>query len=173
MSIKLLCTCILLSLSLYGCSPSPDDVKSLVKQSVQQGLQSDDYFSQFNMIVGDVDLVNVQGNQYKAFTEVFYDGEPHTVPIDVLVKKELNQLTVYPEIKPGAFGFIATKELGEALHQFNTDMDKLDTQISNWDAEANQNMYNSTYSSSEAVDVSPEYISSEPELDNVNDIFKE
>lgn len=67
-----------------------------------------------------------------------------------------------------------TEELGDASNQFNNDIKNLDTHATSWNPDSNQNMSNGIYNTSQIVDVKPiEYSSSEPELDNVNDIFKE
>ena len=81
MNIKVIVASILLTLSLSACSPSPDDINDTVKESLQETLSTDTDFANYNLRVGNIDLIKVNDSQYKALAEVYLDDELHTVPL--------------------------------------------------------------------------------------------
>lgn len=129
MKIKIIVASILLTLSLSACSPSPDDINDTVKESLQETLRTDSDFAKYNLQVGNIDLIKVSDSQYKALAEVYMDDELHTVPLDVYAEGDMFEYNAIWEAQPGAFLFVAEKEIDAALEEFNVEMDNIQNEL--------------------------------------------
>lgn len=129
MNIKVIVASILLTLSLSACSPSPDDINDTVKESLQETLSTDTDFANHNLRVGNIDLIKVNDSQYKALAEVYLDDELHTVPLDVYAEGDMFEYNAIWEAQPGAFLFVAEKEIDAAIEEFNVEMDNLQSEF--------------------------------------------
>lgn len=83
MKIKWIIASLILAFSLSACSPSPEEITQTVKESLQESLSTDADYAKYNLIVGDIELVKVGDNQYKALAEVYLDDKLNIVPLDV------------------------------------------------------------------------------------------
>lgn len=129
MKIKIIVASILLTLSLSACSPSPDDINDTVKESLQETLRTDSDFAKYSLQVGNIDLIKVSDSQYKALAEVYMDDELHTVPLDVYAEGDMFEYNAIWEAQPGAFLFVAEKEIDAALEEFNVEMDNIQNEL--------------------------------------------
>lgn len=119
----------ILAVNLTACSPSPDEITETVKASLQESLSTDADYAKYNLIVGDIQLVKVGDSQYKALAEVYLDDTLNVVPLDVYAEGNMFEYNAIWESKPGAFLFVAQKEIDEALDEFNVEMDSLQTEL--------------------------------------------
>lgn len=129
MKIKLMVASLILAFNLTACSPSPDDINDTIKESLQETLRTDADFAQYNLQVGNIDLIKVSDSQYKALAEVYLDDELHTVPLDVYAEGDMFEYNAIWEAQPGAFLFVAEKEIDAAIDEFNVEMDNLETEF--------------------------------------------
>lgn len=112
MKIKMIVASMVLAFTLSACSPSPDDINGLVKESLQETLSTDADYAKYNLRVGNIDLIEVSDSQYKALAEIYLDDELNIVPLDIYVyytKGDISEAPLTWEAQPDAFSFINEK----------------------------------------------------------------
>lgn len=164
MKIKWIIASLILAFSLSACSPSPEEITETVKESLQESLSTDADYAKYNLIVGDIELVKVGDNQYKALAEVYLDDKLNIVPLDVYAEGNIFEYNAIWESKPGAFLFVAQREINDALDEFNVEMDNLETEfqssLDNLEAEYDSYTANDTETEFDyvnEVDYSPDF----------------
>lgn len=125
MKIKMILASLLLVSLLTACSPSVEDITGTLKESLQETLNNDADYAEYKMNVGDIQLLGLTDNKYKAMADVYLDGEKHTVPLDVYVSDDFFDYQVMWEAKPGAFAFVAEKAFEKAMSDLDDEIDKM------------------------------------------------
>ena len=97
----------LLSFLVLSCGLTTDLIADTVKESMQEALDQDDFFKDYNLEVKDVKVIHVEGNKYKGFVAIDYMRRSYDVSIEVLSDGSM----VSWEAPPGEFLFIVTNKL--------------------------------------------------------------
>lgn len=92
---------------LVGCSMSTEQIGETVKSSMQQKFDSDGQFKEWHLSVTRVQVLKEGGNRFKGIANVMHEGTPHDVPVEITVDGS----NVMWQVQPGAFMFVAQKEL--------------------------------------------------------------
>ena len=104
--VTLLVVCFLL----LGCAPSRDEIGEKVKVSMQETLDSDPDFREYNMNVTNVQVLKKDKNIYKGIASILYEGVQNDITVDEITVDGDN---VMWEVDPREFLFIAQKEFDE------------------------------------------------------------
>jgi hypothetical protein len=86
---------------------SKEQIGETTKMSMQQTFDTNSQFKEWQLKVTDVQVLKQGENQYQGIAKVVHDGTTHDVPVDLTV----DGLNVIWTTDPGAFLFVAQKEL--------------------------------------------------------------
>ena len=92
---------------LMGCGTSTEQIGQTVMISMQDKFETDDQFKDYNLTVKKVHVFKNGENAYKGLVTVEMDDSQHDVSVDIHTDGE----NVMWEAQPGAFMFIAQKQL--------------------------------------------------------------
>lgn len=113
-TMKVLACAVLAAAVLVGCAPSTEEIGATVKASMQQTLDNDATFKQWHLSVSNVAVVHQSENRYQGIATVMHEGEPHEVPVEITADGS----NVMWQVQPGAFLFVAQKELQKLQKSF-------------------------------------------------------
>lgn len=174
MKVKMIVASMLLALSLTACSPSPTDITDSVKQSLQETLNTDSDYAEYDLTVGDIELIKIGDNEYKALADIYLDGVKNTVPLDVYTEGNIFEFNAMWEAKPGAFLFVAEKEIDQALNEFNVEMDNIQNELQSSLYEIEQEVDQANYALNDievAYDAEADYTSNLTEAEVVEEDY--
>ena len=92
---------------LVGCGMSIEQIGETVKASMQQKFNSDDQFKEWHLSVTKVQVLKQGDNRFQGIATVLHEGTTHDVPVEITA----DGLNVIWQVQPGAFMFVAQKEL--------------------------------------------------------------
>lgn len=113
-NLKALICAVVAAVLLVACGLSKEEIAETVKTSMQQTLSSDAQFKEFDLKVVHVKVIKQGDSSYKGLAAVDYEGEVHTVPVEITVDGS----NVMWEAKPGAFMFVAQKQFQKLQQLF-------------------------------------------------------
>jgi hypothetical protein len=98
---------LVMSLFIYGCGPSIDELNAQVKNLVQEDFDSSGVLKAYGLKVNTVLLSPVQENKYNGKVLVDFKGQEHNLNVSVTVGSG------YPkwEFSPNAFAFVAPSDV--------------------------------------------------------------
>lgn len=92
---------------LAGCGMSTEQIGETVKVSMQQKFNSDDQFKEWHLSVTKVQVLKQGDNRFQGIATVLHEGRSHDVPVEITA----DGTNVMWQVQPGAFMFVAQKEL--------------------------------------------------------------
>jgi len=105
-----LLSALLLCFTLVACRADTDDIGRQVTSMLQSSLDTDAQFKDFHLKALKVEVVRVQGNEYRGMATVRDYGGDHPVP----VKITYDGSKILYETEPGAFAFVVQTQLKKA-----------------------------------------------------------
>lgn len=92
---------------LVACGLSTEQIGANVKVSMQEKFDSDAQFKEWGLSVTNVTAVKQGENRYQGLATVIHKGETHEIPVEITA----DGTNVIWQVQPGAFMFVAQKEL--------------------------------------------------------------
>jgi hypothetical protein len=105
---------LLVATLLSSCGLSKENIGETVKTSMQETLNNDPNFQEYNMQVDGVQVFQRGDNSYKGLVAIKYKGRSHDVSVEILVDGD----NVMWEASPGAFMFVMQEELQQLENLF-------------------------------------------------------
>lgn len=105
--IKKLAIATFVAILLAGCGMSVEQIGETVKVSMQQKFDSDEQFKDLHLSVTKVQVLKQGENRFQGMATVLHDGSSHDVPVEITADGS----NVMWQVQPGAFMFVAQKEL--------------------------------------------------------------
>lgn len=102
-------------LFLAGCGPSNEQVEELVKTSMQETLNTDENYKEYNLNVQSVAVIHEADNRYQGLATIEYEGEPYKVALSITADSD----NAMWKSEPGAFVFIAQHKIKKFQSSFN------------------------------------------------------
>jgi len=99
---------------LVGCGPSVDQIGETVKTSMQQKFDSDAPFKEWHLSVIRVQVLKQGENRYQGIATVMHEGVSHDVPVEITADGS----NIMWQVQPGAFMFVAKKDLQKLQRAF-------------------------------------------------------
>jgi len=90
-----------------GCGASPEQLGNEVRVSMQSSFDKEAQFKAWGLRVVHVQVIHDQGNHYKGIATIAHQGESHQVAVSI-TSDGSNMMW---EVQPGAFMFVAQKEM--------------------------------------------------------------
>jgi ABC-type uncharacterized transport system auxiliary subunit len=100
---------------LVGCALSTDQIGETVKTSMQQKFDSDAQFKEWHLSATRVQVLKQSENRYQGMATVMHEGEPQDIPVEITADGS----NVMWQVQPGAFMFVAQKELQKLQKAFH------------------------------------------------------
>jgi hypothetical protein len=91
-----------------------EQIGETVKTSMQQKFNSDVQFKEWQLTVTRVQILKQGDNRFQGIATVMHEGAPHDVPVDITADGS----NVIWQVQPGAFMFVAQKELQKLQNIF-------------------------------------------------------
>lgn len=113
-AMKALACGVLTAALLVGCGQSTDQIGETVKTSMQQKFDSDTQFKKWNLSVTSVQVLKQGAHRYIGMVTVVHEGESHDVPVEITADGS----NLMWQVQPGAFMFVAQKELQQLQKAF-------------------------------------------------------
>jgi hypothetical protein len=98
---------VFLAVMVFGCAQSKEQIGEIVKASMQEKFNSDPQFKDYHFTVTSVQVLSKGGNQYQGLAKITYESTSYDTPVEITV----DGAKVMWQAPPGAFGFVAQKEL--------------------------------------------------------------
>lgn len=105
--IKRVAVGLLISTLLVGCGMSTEQIGEAVKTSMQQKFDSDSQLEKWHLSVTKVQVLKQGENRFQGIATVVHEGASHDVPVEITA----DDSNVIWQVQPGAFMFVAQKEL--------------------------------------------------------------
>lgn len=117
---------LIIFLSLFiSCGLSKEELSQGVRDSMQQTFNTNADYKEYKLQVSSVDVIQESENKFKGIAHVNFDGSIHDVPVEITVDGK--QFMWNSE--PGAFTFIATKEMEKIQKQAEKDLEQYQKQV--------------------------------------------
>lgn len=100
-----------LALLISACSMSKEEIGETTKTSMQQKFDLDPQFRKWHLIVTNVQVLKQGDNRYQGIATIVHEGGAHEMPVDITADGS----NVMWQVQPGAFMFVAQRELQKLL----------------------------------------------------------
>ncbi len=98
---------VLIATLLVGCGMSTEQIGETVKTSMQQKFDSDAQFKEWHLFVTRVQVLKQGENRFQGIATVVHEGTTHDIPVEITADGS----NVMWQVQPGAFMFVAQKQL--------------------------------------------------------------